>query len=105
MTAEERSRTCGQNGTQFAAFYYDLRLDRVVRTNGISIKLCAEEWLFAALCGYPEVSEWCIKHGIQLLAGTHWLIYDYRYRRSFVADPRTAMKCLDNPYEFRFVYS
>jgi len=40
---------CGQNGTQYAAFYHDLRSDRVFRTNGMSVNLCAEGWLFEAL--------------------------------------------------------
>ena len=86
---------CGKNETQFAAFHYVLGTGRVLRTNGMAVKLCEEGRLFAALCHYAEVSEFCMKNGIQLLTGKHWLVHDYRYRRSFVADRRTAMKCLE----------
>ena len=86
---------CGQNGTQYAAFHYDLRSDRVLRENGITIKPCPNDWIFAFLYLHADDAEWCDKNKVQFLAGTHWLIHDYRYRRSFVADRRTALKCIE----------
>ena len=86
---------CLQNKTQFAAFHYDRRNCRLLRENGISIKPCPNAGLFTALCAYPEVAEWCVRNKLQLLAGTHWLIYDYHDGKAYVGRRCTAMKCVE----------
>jgi hypothetical protein len=86
---------CVRSETRFAAFHYDVRTGRLLRENGISIKACPNEWMFAFLYLHADDAEWCDRNKVQLLAGVHWLIHDYRHRRSYVADPRTAMKCLE----------
>ena len=86
---------CATNETRYAAFHYDLRTGRVLRENGMTIKPCASDWMFAFFYLHAADAEWCDKNKIQFLADRHWLIYDYRYRRSFVADRRTAMKCIE----------
>jgi hypothetical protein len=84
-----------QNEPRYAVFHYDLRTDCILRENGISIKACPTDWVFAALYVHPGLADWCDRNKVQLLAGTHWLIHDYRHRRSYLADPRTAMKCVE----------
>jgi len=86
---------CTENMTRYAAFHYDHRTNRVLRENGISIKPCPDEWLLAALYLDPEIAKWCDKNDVQLSTGVHWLIHDYRHRRSFIVDPDTAMKFIE----------
>ena len=85
---------CGQNGTQYAAFHYDLRTGCILRENGITIKSVRTIGFSRPSTLHPDLADWCDRNKVQLLAGTHWLIHDYRHRRSYIADPRTAMKCL-----------
>jgi hypothetical protein len=84
-----------QSGTQFAAFHYDLGNGRLLRENGISIKACPNGSLFEALCGYQAVTEWSMKNKIQMLIGTHWLLYDYHDGRAYAVDRFTAVKCIE----------
>jgi len=86
---------CVESMTQYAAFHHDPHTGRLLRENGISIKPCPDEWLLAALYLDPEIAKWCDKNNVQLGTGIHWLIRDYRHRRSFIADPETAMKCVE----------
>ena len=86
---------CVASKTQFAAFHVDLSTDRLLREDGMAIRACADDWGLAALLRYDPVAEWCQRNGIDLSTGRHWLLYDYVWRKSYIADPRTAMKCLE----------
>ena len=84
---------CAETLTRFVAFHADLR-GRLLRENGMAIKPCPNEWVFSALLAYEPVAEWTRRNRIDLSTGRHWLIFDGLLRRSYVADPKTAMRCL-----------
>lgn len=86
---------CEKTLTRFVAFHIDLPTDRLLRANGMSIKPCPNEWVFSALLAYEPVAVWLRRNRIDLATGRHWLLYDYRSRKSFVADPRMARRCLE----------
>jgi len=85
---------CVENTTQFAAFHFDPRSNRLLRENGISIKACPNEWILAALYCHAGLAQWCDKNNVQLSTGVHWLIYDYWNWTAYIADFRTALKCI-----------
>ena len=86
---------CLKNETQFAAFHYDPRSNRLLRENGISIKPCPNEWILAALYCHAGLAKWCDENKVQLTTGIHWLIYDYWNWTAYIADRRTALKCIE----------
>lgn len=85
---------CLKTLTQFFAVHIDLPTDCLLRENGMAIKPCPNEWVFSALIAYEPVAEWCQRNRIDLSTGRHWLVCDSVRGKSYIADPRTAMRCL-----------
>lgn len=85
---------CEKTLTQFVAFHFDPR-GRLLRENGMSIKPCPNEWVLSALLAYDPVAQWLRRNRIDLGTGRHWLLFDCVGGKSYVADPQTAMQCLD----------
>jgi len=86
---------CLKTLTQFFAFHIDLFTDRLLRANGMSIRACPNDWVFAALLAYEPVAEWTRRNRIDLSTGRHWLLFDCVRGKAYIADPRTAMRCLE----------
>jgi hypothetical protein len=89
---------CVESDMQFAGFYYDPAFRRVLLHWGFCVRLCQNPWVLEVLFAYPEVATWCQRNKIVVLTGAQWLIYDYVNRRSYIADPETARRCLEEQF-------